>query len=261
MAIAGLGGVGGSHLLTLTRLGIGRFSISDLDRFELANFNRQAGASVSTIGRGKVDVLVEKARDINPDLDISTYPSGISEENVDAFLEGADLYVDGLDYFAVAARRLVFEACDRRGIPAVTAAPLGMGAAVISFLPGSMGFEEYFRLEGRSEQEQLIRFLVGLSPAMLQRSYLVWPDAVDFAAHKGPSTPMACEICAGMAATEALKILTGRGKVWAAPYGQQFDAYRNRYTRTWRPWGNGNWLQRLVLHIVRRQLRGFRTRG
>ena len=44
VAIAGMGGVGGSHLLTLTRLGIGGFHLADFDTFELANFNRQAGA-------------------------------------------------------------------------------------------------------------------------------------------------------------------------------------------------------------------------
>jgi len=41
VAIAGLGGVGGSHLLTLTRLGIGAFHIADFDTFAIENFNRQ----------------------------------------------------------------------------------------------------------------------------------------------------------------------------------------------------------------------------
>ncbi len=44
VAIAGLGGVGGSHLLTLARLGIGHFTIADFDRFALANFNNRKGA-------------------------------------------------------------------------------------------------------------------------------------------------------------------------------------------------------------------------
>ena len=44
VAIAGLGGVGGAHLLTLARLGVGRFNISDFDRFEQHNYNRQVGA-------------------------------------------------------------------------------------------------------------------------------------------------------------------------------------------------------------------------
>ena len=33
IAIAGLGGVGGAHLLTLARLGVGSFNISDFDIF------------------------------------------------------------------------------------------------------------------------------------------------------------------------------------------------------------------------------------
>lgn len=49
VAVLGLGGVGGVNLVTLARLGIGRFTIADPDTFELANFNRQYGAMVSTI--------------------------------------------------------------------------------------------------------------------------------------------------------------------------------------------------------------------
>ena len=49
VAIAGLGGVGGAHLLTLTRLGIGAFHIADFVRFELHNFNRQVGANTGSI--------------------------------------------------------------------------------------------------------------------------------------------------------------------------------------------------------------------
>ena len=51
------GGVGGTHLLTLTRLGIGSFNIADMDSFEIANFNRQVGASMSSIDKPKVDVM------------------------------------------------------------------------------------------------------------------------------------------------------------------------------------------------------------
>lgn len=253
IAIAGLGGVGGSHLLTLARLGIGAFTLADFDSFEIANFNRQAGAGVSTLGRKKTDVLVERALDINPELDLKIFPVGVNHENVDDFLAGADLYMDGLDFFAVQARRLTFDACTRSGIPAVTAAPLGMGAALLNFIPGKMTFEEYFQLDGHSEEEQLLRFLLGLSPAMLQAGYLVDPSAVRLADHQGPSTPMACELCAGVAGTEALKILLGRGEVIAAPRGLHFDAYRHRLVRTWRPGGNRHPVQRLGLLLARRR--------
>lgn len=254
IAIAGLGGVGGSHLLTLTRLGIGAFNLAEFDCFELANFNRQAGAMVSSLGKPKLDTLIDMALDINPDLDIRRFPEGVNADNMDSFLADVDVYVDGLDFFAVPVRRNVFGSCSRRGIPAVTAAPLGMGVALLNFLPGHMSFEDYFGMEGRDELEQLARFLVGLSPAMLQRSYLADPSAVDFAGKRGPSTPMACELCAGVAATEVLKILLGRGSLLAAPWGLHFDAYQQRMKRTWRPGGHRNPIQRIALAIARRQL-------
>lgn len=240
IAIGGMGGVGGSHLLTLTRLGIGNFHIADFDHFELANFNRQAGANVKNLDRPKVEAMAEAALEINPQLNITRFSSGVTPQNINEFLKGIDLYIDGLDFFAVSARRMVFDACTQQRIPAITAAPLGMGTALLNFLPGRMTFEEYFRLEGLPENEQLLNFLVGLSPAMLQRSYLVEPSTVDFTQHRGPSTPMACELCAGLAATEALKILLNRGGVRSAPHGLHFDAYRNRLAHTWRPGGVRN---------------------
>ncbi|MCU0736234.1 MAG: ThiF family adenylyltransferase, partial [Methylotetracoccus sp.] len=66
-------------------------------------------------------------------------------------------------------------------------------------------------------------------------------------------------LCAGVAATEALKILLGRGKVLAAPHGFQFDAYRNKLVHTWRPGGNSHPLQRLVLMIARRQFSALKS--
>jgi molybdopterin/thiamine biosynthesis adenylyltransferase len=253
VAIAGLGGVGGSHLFTLTRLGIQSFNLADLDHFGTENFNRQAGAFRSTVGQAKLDVVSRMARDINPDLDIRGFPGGVTFDNMDEFLSGVDLYVDGLDFFVLDIRAKLFALCAQRGIPAITAAPLGMGAAVLAFLPGQMTFEEYFQLDGRTKNEQLLRFMVGLAPAVLHQGYLVEPSAVDLVNQKGPSTPMACEICAGIAGTQALKILLGRGKVIAAPHGLHFDAYRNKLVRTWRPGGNSNPLQRLILSLARRR--------
>ncbi|NMF90771.1 ThiF family adenylyltransferase [Aromatoleum petrolei] len=261
IAIAGMGGVGGVHLLTLARLGVGAFNVADFDTFDLVNFNRQAGAMMSSVGRPKVDVLAEMALDINPELDVRRFPAGLSDANLDEFLKDVDLYVDGLDFFSFGIRRATFTACHRLGIPAVTAAPLGMGTAVLVFLPGQMSFEEYFCLEGCDEEEMSIRFLLGLSPGMLQRSYLADPSRVNLAERRGPSTIIACQLCAGATAAESLKILLGRGKVHAAPWGYQFDSYRGRMVRTWRPGGNRNPLQRLGLWIARKHLRRMREQG
>jgi len=252
IAIGGMGGVGGAHLLALARLGIQRFTVADGDVFELENFNRQLGASMRTIGRAKVEVMAELVHDINPEAEVVALPGGIDADHVDRFLAGADLFVDGLDLFALEARRLVFAACAVRGIPAITAAPLGMGAALLVFVPGGMTFERYFRLEGHDRVEQVLRFLVGLAPAALHRGYLVDRGTVDLAAGRASSTPMGVHLAAGVAATAALKILLGRGSVLVAPHGIQLDAYENRLRRTWRPGGNANPLQRFTLYMTRR---------
>ena len=254
IAIAGLGGVGGFHLLTLARLGVGKFSIADPDHFELANLNRQAGAMVSTLGRSKVDVLAEMTRDINPACELDIYPDGIHTGNLDRFFADADVYVDGLDAFAFDAREAAFGFCARQRIPAITVAPLGMSAALINFLPGGMSFEHYFQLSGRSELEKAVRFLVGLAPSLLHRQYLVDRTRVNLRERRGPSTIVACQLCAGVAAGETLKILLGRGRVWSAPHAIQFDAYRNRVAHTWRPGGNRHPLNRLAIALARRQL-------
>jgi molybdopterin/thiamine biosynthesis adenylyltransferase len=254
VAIAGLGGVGGVHLLTLCRLGIGKFHLADFDTFDLANCNRQAGATVSNLGREKLDVMTRQAMDINPELEIKGFADGITADNLDDFLKGVDIYIDGLDFFAFQARQQVFSACEAKSIPAVTAAPLGMGAAVLNFLPGGMTFDNYFRLNDGTEAEKSVRFLLGLAPARLQMAYLADPTTVDLPNRKGPSTIMACQLCAGVAATEALKILLGRGSVRKAPKGYHFDAYRNKLMLTSRPGGNRNPLQRLAIALAKRKL-------
>ena len=252
VAIAGAGGVGGVHLLTLSRLGLSNFNISDFDDFEVHNFNRQSGAVMSTLGEQKVDVMEKMAKDINPEANIKSFPEGIFEHNVDEFLDGVDLYVDALDFFALSARKTVFKKCYEKGIPVITAAPLGMGSAFLCFMPGNMSYEEYFRFEGKSENDQLIQFLIGLSPAMLQRPYLVDSTRVSFEEKRGPSTVMAVNICAGIAGTYALKILLNRGPILAAPHGLHFDAYRNKFAKTWRPFGNAGLIPRIMFHIAKR---------
>jgi hypothetical protein len=148
---------------------------------------------------------------------------------------------------------MVCDLCAMRGIPAITVAPLGMGAALLAFMPGQMTFEQYFGMGDCSEAEKSARFLVGLTPSMLQLGYLVDPSRVDLAQRRGPSTVMACDLCAGIAGTEALKILLGRGRVFAAPWGIHFDAYKNRLKRTWRPGGNSHPLQKALIALARRR--------
>ena len=256
IAVAGLGGVGGAHLLTLARLGISQFNIADFDEFSVHNINRQAGAFVSTFDQPKLDTLARMAQDINPEIKLGLFAQGVTQDNVDEFLKDVDVYVDGLDFFALPARRMVFAKCREKGIPALTAAPLGMGVAFLYFSPQGMSFEDYFKVEGHESQEQYARFIAGLSPAMLNRDYLVAPESGNFQEKRGPSTIMACDLCAGVMGASVLKVLLGRGTIKAAPWGLHFDAYHQKLKTTWRPFGNSNPLQKLLLRFIRPVLRG-----
>ena len=255
VAIAGMGGVGGIHLLTLARLGVGAFRIADLDRFELANMNRQAGAGMSSLGREKVEVMAAAARDINPEVALDAFPDGVNEGNAGAFLAGADLFVDALDFFALEVRRMLFARAAALGIPAVTAAPIGFGTTYFVFLPGGMSFEEYFRLDGLAPERQYVNFAVGLTPRGFHRAYLADPSRMDLAGRRGPSTAAAVQLCAGVVGTEAVKILTGRGRVWPAPWYHQFDAFQGRWLRGRLVLGN-----RGPLQTLKRQV-GYRVYG
>ena len=261
VAIAGMGGVGGSHLLTLARLGIGAFTIADLDRFEVANFNRQAGANVHTLERPKTEVLSEMALAINPQLRITRFDRGVTDENVDAFLDGADLFVDGFDFFVLGIRRKVFARCAELGIPAVTAAPVGMGVGFLAFTREGMSFEDYFRFEGHSELRQYVHFLLGVAPRGLHRAYLVDPSRLDFGARKAPSTVIGCELCAAVTAAAAVKLLLGRGEVKPAPYHHHFDAYLSKSVVTHLANGNAGWLQKFKADVVERAFQGMLARA
>lgn len=254
VAIGGLGGVGGSHMIVLARMGIGQFHIADLDHFELPNFNRQYGATMSTLNSSKVSVMEKTLRDINPEVQLTSFKRGVTKENLDQFLEGVDIYVDSLDIFALEIRRAIFARCYELGIPTITAAPMGMGTAFLVFMPGKMSFEEYFALSGYSFEDQIIKFVIGVSPSLQQRKYLVELNSVNFLKKKVPSTVMGIELAAGVACTNVVKILLGRGEVICAPHGLHFDAYRNRLVKTWRPFGNRNPIQKLIFWYVKWKL-------
>ncbi|MCB1877940.1 MAG: ThiF family adenylyltransferase [Chromatiales bacterium] len=252
VAIPGLGGVGGAHLLTLARMGVANFTIADFDVFELHNFNRQAGATLSALHRPKAEVMDQLVRDINPDADIRIFGEGINANNIDAFLEGVDVVIDGLDFFAVEARQILHAACWDKGIPAVMAGPIGASTAYIVFQPGHMSWHDYFAMDlATNITEKFILFAIGNAPAGTHVSYM---DAkyVRLDEKRGPSLSLAVQLCSGAAAGEAMKLILGRGKIYPAPWFHQYDVYKCLYVRRKLRWGNRGPMQRLKFKMLRK---------
>ena len=251
VAIAGCGGVGFEHAITLARMGIQNFNLSDFDEFEIHNMNRQAGCFLSTQGEPKIDVLERTLLDINPNCSINKFSEGISEENFENFLTNVDVYVDGLDFFVLDIRAIIFEYCQKLGIPALTAAPLGMGVSFLCFTRESMSFDDYFGFsKAKNENDKAIRFLIGLSPLMLQKRYLVDASKANFKEQRGPSTPFSVKLCAGLIGTNTLKLLLNRGKVVTAPRAIHFDAFTNKFKTTRLFFGNNGMIQKLKIKFA-----------
>ncbi|MDJ0720624.1 MAG: ThiF family adenylyltransferase [Desulfobacterales bacterium] len=252
IAIPGLGGVGGSHLITLTRMGFGGFRLAEFDHFEPANVNRQYGARIEHFERPKLDAMVAEARQINPYLDLTLFPEGVSEQNVSAFLEGADIVVDGIDFFAFDVRRLIFNRAREMGIPVVTAGPVGFSTAMLVFMPDQgMTFDEYFDIrDDMPLEEKLLAFLIGLAPRAAQRDYID-PSRIDLYAQQGPSVAAACQLCASVAATEAVRIVLKRPGVRPAPAYFQYDPLVRKFHRGRLRAGNRHPWQRFKLRRLK----------
>lgn len=252
VAIGGLGGAGGEHAITLARMGFQNFHFADFDEFEVHNFNRQAGAFMSTAGKPKCATMAKMVKDINPEATVKEFPNGLNKDNVDEFFDGVDIYVDGIDFFALEARLTVYEAARERGIPNLLAAPMGMGVAMVVFTKDSMSFKDYYRFDDvESQDEKYIKLLIGLSPALLQRPYLVDESAANFQERRGPSTPMAIKLCSGLLVSNVVKLVLGRGEVVVAPKVLQFDGYRNKFVTSWCPFGTAGPIQRIKFMIAK----------
>jgi molybdopterin/thiamine biosynthesis adenylyltransferase len=255
IAVAGAGGVGGLHLLTLARIGIGNFNIADFDTFDTVNINRQYGAYVSTFDKHKGQVMCDMVRDINPYCDLRLFPDGVTLENLDDFLDGVDIYVDGIDFFEIDMRRAIFNRCREKGIVAITSAPLGFGATLQVFTPDGMSFDDYFAIhDGMGTPEKIAAFAAGLAPHPYHIKYLDL-SKVDMAKRRGPALALACTQASSLIATETIKILTGVGTVRPAPAYLQIDLLRDKYTRGYLWFGGRNPLQAIKRWIILKKVK------
>lgn len=96
--VAGLGGVGAYVAELLCRAGVGVLTIIDGDRVEPSNRNRQLPAFKSTEKRWKTEVVAERLKDINPDIQLNVICEFIRDERTKEILsEKYDFVVDAID--------------------------------------------------------------------------------------------------------------------------------------------------------------------
>jgi adenylyltransferase/sulfurtransferase len=109
VAMVGAGGLGAPLGLYLAAAGVGRIGIVDFDVVDASNLQRQVIHGTRDIGRKKLDSAADRMKDINPNLRIDKFDTGLSSENAMEILRDYDIVVDGTDNFPT--RYLVNDAC------------------------------------------------------------------------------------------------------------------------------------------------------
>ena len=124
--VVGLGGVGAYAAEMIARAGVGRMTIADADTVSATNINRQLIALHSTIGKQKADLVAERLRDINPDIELTVVNRFIKDDETDILLDGAefDYVVDAID--TLSPKLALIKGCLDRNIPLVSS--MGAGA-------------------------------------------------------------------------------------------------------------------------------------
>lgn len=116
--VIGLGGVGSYAAEALARSGIGHLTLVDRDRVEASNINRQLPALHSTLGRFKCEVMAERIRDINPDIDLRVLPVEYTPETADKILDRSyDFVVDAID--SLTDKIHLIEHCLKKACPSL----------------------------------------------------------------------------------------------------------------------------------------------
>ena len=96
--VIGIGGVGSWAVEALARSGVGELTLVDMDVLVASNVNRQLPAITDTFGHGKIDVMAERARGINPRIKINLVDDFLTPQNVKELLVNKpDVVLDCID--------------------------------------------------------------------------------------------------------------------------------------------------------------------
>lgn len=238
VGIGGLGGCGSNHLLALVRMGFEKFAVADPDRFDQSNFNRQAGANLSTIGRLKVDVMAEMARDINPNCDILSFSQGLTPDTIDDFVTASDIGINAIDWFQVRIYGRYHDTFRDQGkYSIIGAAPFSFGCAMTVMGPETPSFGQIFSIDPASDPvpEQLRKFTAVMASAGYATRYLA-PGANEIQEPvedtRIASSASTLYLCSALTSAEILYLVTGRGQPTLAPEVLQLDMFEKTMTVT-----------------------------
>ncbi|MBA7605129.1 hypothetical protein ES703_12258 [subsurface metagenome] len=139
VVIIGAGGLGGTVLELLTRMGIGELIITDKDIMGDSDLNRQILSTETNLGQRKTEVAVKRVKEINSSIEIVGNSVFINSDSVEKIIEGAEVVVDALDNLP--SRFVLQKACRDLKIPLVHGAIAGFNGQLTTIFPEDKGLE------------------------------------------------------------------------------------------------------------------------
>jgi molybdopterin/thiamine biosynthesis adenylyltransferase/rhodanese-related sulfurtransferase len=115
--LLGAGGLGSPAAMYLAAAGVGTLGIVDMDEVDESNLQRQILHNLDRVGDRKVDSAKKTLTGLNPDVNVVTYDTRLSADNVMDLIAGYDVIIDGADNFP--SRYLLNDASVKLGIPVV----------------------------------------------------------------------------------------------------------------------------------------------
>ena len=164
VAVIGCGGLGGYLIEYLARIGVGSIRCVDGDVFEQSNLNRQLLSTVSVLGSSKANAAAARVKEINPDVQLQTYPVFLDKSNAREIISGCDAVLDALD--SIDARRILASACAAEEIPYIYGAIAGWVAQAAICMPGENLIEKLYPEDAAIKDKSVLSFTPALCAAM-----------------------------------------------------------------------------------------------
>lgn len=134
VAVSRSGGVGGTVAMLLARAGIGQLILAHAGRVTRENLNRMHLANTSDLDRPYTEVFVEKLKDINPFVDLVSFPENVNADNAADIISGSDVVADGAPLFE--ERYAMNMEAVRQNKPLVSGAMYDLEGYVTTIQPG-----------------------------------------------------------------------------------------------------------------------------